>query len=291
MRIQYILNDSGRKAGGVKMNEIKPDSIMRTPWAYDVPPFEMVPGLYYVGNTSVSSHLFDTGEGLLLLDTGYPQALYMLIGSIYELGLDPKNIRWILHTHAHVDHFGGTRMLVERYGCRTYLPAVDLPFMTEQPDLNYAEMLGLPYNPPGDTWFKTDVAVHPGDVLHFGKLTVTCHSAAGHTPGTMAYVFKLPCGLKAVMHGGIGLNTLKSSYANRFGLGDSWRKEYAASIARLRGLEADVVLGNHPAQSDTFGKLARRTPEHNPFVDPTEWERFLDGAQERYDALLKDDPL
>ena len=41
----------------------------RTPWAYATPPFELVPGVYYVGNKSVSSHLFDTGEGLLLLDT------------------------------------------------------------------------------------------------------------------------------------------------------------------------------------------------------------------------------
>jgi len=104
-------------------------------------------------------------------------------------------------------------------------------------------------------------------------------------------VFHLPSGLKAVMHGGIGLNTLASSYIRRYGLDGSWRSAYAASLERLRSLEADVVLGNHPHQADVFGKQARKTAEHNPFVDAAEWGRFLARTKERFEKMLVEDPL
>lgn len=37
-----------------------------------VDPFCIHEGLYYVGDKVVSSHLIDTGEGLILIDTGFP---------------------------------------------------------------------------------------------------------------------------------------------------------------------------------------------------------------------------
>ncbi len=270
---------------------LKPDNIMRAPWLYDVKPFHIVDNLYYVGNKKVSSHLFDTGEGLLLLDTGFPHNEYLLLESIRDMGFDPHDVRWILHSHAHYDHFGATRAMVEKYGCKTYLPAIDLPLMTTQSELNYCAQSGLYYEPPHDMYFETDVVVKPGDVLTFGNTKVEVFDASGHTPGTVCYRFTLPGGLKAAMHGGIGTNTLKSSYANRHGLGTAWREAFAASLERLKGLEVDVVLGNHPYQNHTFEKLAAMTQAHNPFIDPTEWDRFLEKTGRSLQKLLEEDPM
>ena len=83
------------------MKKIAPEKVMRAPWRYDIEPFQIADNLYYVGNSTVSTHLFDTGEGLLLLDTGYIQTAYMLFESIRKLGFDPADVRWILHTHGH----------------------------------------------------------------------------------------------------------------------------------------------------------------------------------------------
>ena len=220
----------------------------RAPWQYDVAPFHIVDNLYYVGNTSVSVHLFDTGEGLLL-DTAYGETAYLLLESIREMGFDPHDIRWILHSHAHIDHYGATRYLAEKYGCKTYMPTADF-FMLEDADWSWCTPFNMKYEPPYDYYFKPDVGVNPGDVLKFGNITVTAYSAAGHTPGTMAYIFDLPGGLKV-----------------------------------------DVVLGNHPGQSHTFEKLAARTPENNTFIDPTEWDRFLDETREWARKLLENDPI
>lgn len=264
--------------------------VFRAPWQYDVAPFHIVDNLYYVGNTSVSVHLFDTGEGLLLLDTAYGETAYLLLESIREMGFDPHDIRWILHSHAHIDHYGATRYLAEKYGCKTYMPTADF-FMLEDADWSWCTPFNMKYEPPYDYYFKPDVGVNPGDVLKFGNVTVTAYSAAGHTPGTMAYVFDLPGGLKAGMHGGIGVNTLQGAYCRRKGTGSAWRDAYWASLDRLHGLKVDVVLGNHPGQSHTFEKLAARTPENNTFIDPTEWDRFLDETREWARKLLENDPI
>lgn len=267
------------------------NNIMRTPWMWECKPFAIADNLYYVGNKDVSCHLFDTGEGLLLLDASYPQACYLLLESIRELGFDPHDIKWILHTHGHLDHFGCTRMLVEKYGCKTYFPETDLPMLNERHDLNWHEEFGTPYEPPYDQYFQPDVLVKPGDKLTFGNTTVEVYAAGGHTPGTLCYRFLLPGGLKAAMHGGIGQNTLSSAYSKRKNLGRSWRDLFLRDLKALYGMQVDIVLGNHPGQSKTFQKREASTPEHNAFIDPAEWDRFLHAAEDRWHELEANDPI
>ena len=270
---------------------LKPEDGLRSPWLMATEPFCIVDNVYYVGNTENASHLIDTGEGLLLLDTPFACQGYLLLESIRALGFDPHDIRWIVHSHGHIDHFGATRMLVEAYGCRTYFPAADLPLLNEHKELNYCDELGLPIEPPYDTWFAPDVLMNPNDTFTFGNTTLTVYDAAGHTPGTMALAFALPCGLTAAMHGGIGRNTLASTYSRKYGLGDAWRVAYLRSMTALRDLKVDVVLGNHPYQADVFGKLERRTLANNPFIDLTEWGRMIDRCIEKYHVMTQRDPL
>ncbi len=273
------------------MLTVSAKDIMRSPWMWDVAPFRIADNLYYVGNRDVSCHLVDTGEGLLLLDTSYTQASYLLWESIRGLGFDPADIKWILHSHGHVDHFGCTRMLVEKYGCKTYFPAVDLPLLNECADLNWCEELGQNYTPPYDIYFEPDVLVRPGDVLQFGNTKVEFFDAGGHTPGTLAIRFTLPGGLKAAMHGGVGINTLSSAYSKRKNLGTTWRDAFIRNVRALYGLEVDIVLGNHPEQSKTFKKMARLGEEKNPFIDPTEWDRMMARCEEKYQQLQETDPI
>lgn len=273
------------------MLTVTPDDIMRTPWMWDTEPFHIADNLYFVGNKDVSCHLFDTGEGLLLLDTSYPQASYQLFESIRGAGFDPKDIKWILHTHGHIDHFGTTRILVEKYGCKTYFPEKDLPCLNEQKELNWYEELGYNFEPPYDGWFQPDVLVKPGDVLTFGNTKVEAFSQGGHTAGCMCYRFTLPGGLKAAMLGGIGMNTLSSAYAKKRNLGNTWRELFIRDLRNLRGLEVDIMLGNHPDQTKTFEKKAGMTETVNPFIDPKAWDPYLAALERRFLAMVEKDPI
>ena len=104
--------------------------IMQTPWEYDIEPFQITDNVWYVGNSQVGSHLIDTGDGLVLLDTGWPNTLYMLLESIRRAGFDPGDIRWILHSHYHIDHIGGTGRMMKKYCCHSQKPCFpSLPFL------------------------------------------------------------------------------------------------------------------------------------------------------------------
>ena len=59
----------------------------------------------------------DTGAGLILFDTlNNPQeAEEVLVPGLKQLGLDPANIKFIVLSHGHADHFGGAPYFQEHY--------------------------------------------------------------------------------------------------------------------------------------------------------------------------------
>ena len=70
---------------------------MDSPWKEYMEPFKIKGNLYFVGCHAASSHMIDTGDGLILIDTGHPQNLYLLINSIYKLGFSPYDVKYIIH--------------------------------------------------------------------------------------------------------------------------------------------------------------------------------------------------
>ncbi|MDR2613740.1 MAG: hypothetical protein LBC91_00190 [Candidatus Accumulibacter sp.] len=97
--------------------------------------------------------------------------------------------------------------------------------------------------------------------------------------------------LTAGLHGGAGMNSLNRNFIAKYGNTHS-RAEFVAGLAKVRDEKVDIVLGNHSAQNDTLGKLERwrkEGSESNPFVDPGEWMRLIDGLKARFDRMLDDE--
>ena len=51
-------------------------------------PFKIAGNVYFAGTFSASVHLIDTEDGLILIDTGYSDTLFLLINSIQFISLD-----------------------------------------------------------------------------------------------------------------------------------------------------------------------------------------------------------
>lgn len=263
--------------------------VYETPWAYDCAPFRITDDIWYVGNTSVASHIVDTGEGLLLIDTCYPQTAYLLIESIRAAGFDPKDVRWILHTHVHYDHIGATRALVEKYGCKTYLGRRDVEILKNRHELIWH----LEYSQPFHEEFVPDVELNDGDELRFGGVCVKCVASPGHTPGNMTYLWNTrvngrPC--TTAITGGFYPNTATSEYIRKYAIPDP-RPDFRYTLNRLSELRVDVTLGSHPVFNNAFERAKGITADANPFVDPAEWQRELDNGRRVFDDLCKRDPL
>ena len=137
---------------------------VKEPWTGRVEPFRIFGNLYFAGTIPASCHLIDTGDGLILIDTGYPQNFYLVIESIWELGFRPADVRYIVHSHGHYDHMGATRSLVELTGARNFIGAADRDFVTWDNPLNWANELGFEFTEA----FEPDVLLNDGDVISLG---------------------------------------------------------------------------------------------------------------------------
>lgn len=264
------------------------EAFYRNPAAYWSEPFGIAGNLYYVGDKMVCIHLIDTGEGLLLIDSGYQHTIHLLFHSIWLLGFSPRDVRWILHTHGHFDHFGATNEFRALFGTKSYLSEADALMLQRDPRLGL-----LCYNPnPYACLPEVDETFRDGDVLSFGSLRVRCIATPGHTPGVMTFLFDIPgtgsVPLRAGLFGGTGVLTMYRAFLKRYDQPEGCRQDFLHSLEKVRGERVDVVLGNHPGQNRTIEK--RRCmlsgEQNNPFIAPAEWEHFLAENKQNFQHFL-----
>lgn len=239
------------------------------PWEGKIEPFKIIGNVYFVGTFQASCHLIDTGEGLILIDPGYSNTLYLVVRSIYELGFNPKDIKYIINTHWHGDHAEATAAVVDLSGAKTLIGRYD------------AEK--------AKRYFMPDILVSDGDTLSLGKTTISFLETPGHTKGTISFFFDVEEAgsvYRVGMFGGAGANTMAQGHFDY----DGCREDYRNSLHRLKNEEVNVFIGNHVWNNDTAtkGKLLLKTGE-NKFIDSNLWCKFLDFCEDRLDKVIAKD--
>ena len=233
--------------------------------------------LWFVGLRSASTHIIDTGEGLILIDPGFGETLWIVRENIRELGFDEKDIRIILMTHGHYDHAGATAELVRLTGAKTCIGKEDLAMVTGREDSSLAELFGVTFT----DFFTPDVLLSDGDHVTLGNTDILCLSTPGHTDGTMSYFFRVTDGERsflAGMHGGVGTNTLTGEFLRSRGLPFSNREKFVRGLRHAMEQPVEIFLGNHVGNNRTEEKLARvAAGETLAFYAPEEWIPFLEG--------------
>lgn len=258
------------------------------PWEGYVKPFQIFGNLYFVGTTPASTHLIDTGDGLIVLDPGYPQSLYLVIDNIYRLGFQVKDIKYIVCTHGHYDHLGAAKALTEMTGAKTFLGKEDVTYANGTEDLTWAKELGTEYHEA----FEPDVLLSDNDVIKLGNTEILCKAAPGHTPGTMAFFFDVTDGvqtLRAAMHGGVGRNSMTKEYLDKNHLSYEAREKFIPAIDSFIDEKVDILLGNHVGNNDTVGKSLIMTDDFNPFINDKAWKEFLTVTKNKFYAMMEEE--
>ncbi|GAT11173.1 MBL fold metallo-hydrolase [Mycolicibacterium novocastrense] len=70
--------------------------------------------------------LVTDGTGVMLIDAGFPGSRDDVLASLRELGFGVNDLRAILLTHAHIDHFGSAIWFAETYGIPVYCHAAEV---------------------------------------------------------------------------------------------------------------------------------------------------------------------
>ncbi len=248
---------------------------------YLLEPFQIFGNLYYVGDRRACKYIIDTGEGLILMDTGYGHEAEYIMDSIRKLGFRVEDIKIIVHSHGHYDHFGCTDQIKAFCNAKVYMSKKDTQLLKELP-----ERALISHGPrPNDPVPHTDVELEDGDHIRLGNVDITCRLAGGHTPGTMSFFFTATDGTKTYRVGylgGTGYNGMYKEHNQRYCHPENGFHTMVDTASRLWDEPVDITLGNHPPQNCTVEKRQWMVehPGKNPFIDPTTWQIQLQALKE-----------
>jgi hydroxyacylglutathione hydrolase len=186
----------------------------------------------------------DTGDAALVDPGDEPETLAALVAA---RGLTP---RFVVNTHAHLDHVGAAAALKARYGIPFFLHPGDRIWLDGL--ALQARMFGLdtPEKPGVDRWLVE------GEEIALGHRKFRVIHTPGHTPGGVCLFFETD----RVLFTG---DTLFAGSVGRTDFpGGSWDDLATAIRTKLFPLGDDVVFHSGHGPASTLGDERRS----NPFV-------------------------
>jgi metallo-beta-lactamase class B len=220
-------------------------------------PTKIFDQLYYFGTSTNNVWALQTTAGIILIDALDNRTLAQanIIDKMPLVGLDPTQIKYVVVTHGHTDHYGGTSLFKEKYKATILMGKEDWDMLDAQ--RAKAASSDAPI-------IERDQDVVDGKSLTLGDTTMRFYSVPGHTPGSIALVFPVTAKGQqhvATLYGGTGPPTgLPRESAT-----------YVASLQHFRPIleksHADVLLANHPMYDLAVDNTAlMRTGGANRFI-------------------------
>ncbi len=249
-----------------------------------IDPFKIADNLYYVGDKKVCIHLIDTGDGLILLDSGYFGATHLLVDSIWRAGFDPKNVRWIIHTHGHTDHYGASEEFRRMYGTKLAISRVDAEKIK---GTNVASELFPFAKVP-----EFDYEIEDGEIFELGNVKIRCVLTPGHTDGVLSLFFDVTYNGEthlAGTFGGAGTRAVTLPYIVRNERSEDSAQQLLSSIEKIWDEPVTVHLGNHPYNNHTIEKREKQLEEGgNPFISSDSWRDFLSELRKTVERIIEE---
>lgn len=250
-------------------------------WNEPREPFTVTGNIHYVGTRTVSAWLISTPQGHFLLDGVVPQSPPQIIANIARLGFSIRDVRYLLNSHAHIDHAGGLAGLKRASGAQMIASAADKPYL-EAGAVDHGPSAGMPFPP-----VRVDRVIRDGERLALGSTVLTAHVTSGHSPGCTSWSMEVT--------GQDGKPRKAFFHCSATVAGQSLEPEaypgivaaFRVSFERMRSFKADIFLGNHDSFFDLEAKRQKQLAgDANAFIVPGELEQFNQAMEQAFEEEL-----
>ncbi|WP_426662424.1 subclass B3 metallo-beta-lactamase [Rhodanobacter aciditrophus] len=262
-----------------------PYDVDRMQWNAPQKPFRIYGNTWYVGPHGLSSILVDTGQGLALFDGDLPESATQIAARIRELGFQVRDVKWILNSHAHVDHAGGIAALRAASGAQVLASAAG----ARELELGGADRADPQYGSAPEYAPLWNVrVVRDGETLQLGHVAITAHYTPGHTPGGTSWTWDSCSGRRCLHIAYADSLSAISAPAYRFIDHPAYVAAFRKTIATVAALPCDILLTPHPDASGFWGKVAgRKSPtDVTSLIDANACRNYAAEAGKNLDERL-----
>lgn len=252
-------------------------------WTAPQKPFRVYGNTWYVGPRGLGVFLITARTGDVLIDAGVPGEAPLIEANIRELGVNLRDIKWILNSHAHSDHAGGMAQLAHDTGAQVIAGAADAPLLERggHDDPEYGDR--FPFPPVQVARTVTD-----GEHLRLGDLVLTAHATPGHTKGNTTWTWTSCEGARCLHMVDVG--SLSAPGFKLIGNPEypNIVKDFEHSLGVVAALPCGIPLAPHPDMVDFWERVAKRKQgDVNALVDPAGCRAYAKDARANFEAELK----
>ena len=250
-------------------------------------PFKLFDNFYYIGTAGVGAFVIDTSAGLIIIDAGWGgNDCSVMMSQIQKLGLDPGDVKLILLSHEHIDHYGCVEKWKEAYCPRAKVALTQLGwnYLRARP----AEAAFQKPRPEEIDMYLTD-----GQRIHLGNTTIEVVFTPGHSPGCVSFIIPVRDHGKKHVIGIMGGSSVQGTWTEAF----LYHQSVEYFKQKCIEAECDVGLGAHAGAYKTAFEQLRDDPgAPNPLVIGTErfvteyLQKYIDSALARMKTIPKDKP-
>lgn len=258
-------------------------------WNDPAKPQHVFGNTWYVGTCGISALLVTSDKGHVLIDGATKEAAPQIEANIRALGFRITDVRFILATHAHLDHAGGFATLQHDSGAVVVSRGADADAIErgrgDRSDPQFTSIDGFPL-------VKNVRRIADGEPLTLGPLTLTAHATPGHTPGSTSWTWGSCEGTRCLRLAYV--DSVSAISDDEYRYTDEARHPgvvaaFRQSITTVAALPCDVLLTPHPSVSNLFARLGANP--NAPLVDANACRRFAAQASEKLDERIAKEGL